>query len=525
MAPPGNAGAREALAPGTVMALFAMALGVFVIGNDFTALGVAIPAIESDLNTDIATSQWVINAYALSFGLAIVTGGRLADMYGRRKVFFIGTGIFAAFSFLGGLAPSIDVLIATRACMGIGGALMWPAILGMTYAALPASRAALAGGLILGVAGLSNAAGPLLGGALTELISWRAIFFLNIPVAAFAAAMTFAKMHQVEEQQREGIDYAGVVSLSLGLLCLLLALDQGSDWGFGDPRIIAMLVAATILIATFVVIEPRIGERALVPASVLRNREFVAAALATLMMSAVFFVVIIYVPQFLIKVLDYSAAEAGLALLPMMGTFALTSFSASSIYDRLGAKVSVSVGAAALVVGTFLLSLLPDDGGYGSLVLGLFVVGFGVGLFYSSITTVAVTALPESQSSLAGGIVYMAQIAGGAIGLGAVTALFTVVSEDELADRASAAGTDLSGHQQAVLHGLLTGTDAATSALAEFSSRTQQEIEQIVRDSFVTGLQTSFKVVAGIAVIGFLISVFFVGGRVGAGTDPDEPVE
>jgi hypothetical protein len=119
----------------------------------------------------------------------------------------------------------------------------------------------------------------------------------------------------------------------------------------------------------------------------------------------------------------------------------------------------------------------------------------------------------------------MCQIAGGALGLASITALFTAVSEDELTDRASAAGTDLSGHQQAVLHGLLTGTDAATSALAELSSRTQQEIEQIVRDSFVTGLQTSFKVVAAIAVIGFVISVVFVGGRLGADEDPGEPVE
>ncbi len=512
---------KEPLAPGTGMALVALGLGVFVIANDFTALNVALPAIESDFNVDVGTVQWVINAYALVFGLAIVTGGRLADMFGRRKVFFIGSGLFAGFSLIGGLAPNIEVLIGSRVGMGIGGAMMWPAILGMTYAAMPPSRAALAGGLILGVAGIGNAAGPLIGGALTEALSWRFIFFLNVPVAAFAVAVTLAKLHQQEPREREGIDYAGMATLSLGLLFLLLALDQGSDWGFGDPRIISLLVASAILIISFGFIEPRMGERALVPASVLRNREFTAAAAAVLMTSAVFFVIVLYVPQFLIKILDYSALEAGLALLPMMGTFAVTSFAAGSIYDRIGPKVSVSVGAASLAVGTFLLSLLPDDGGYGSIVIGLFVVGFGVGLFYSAITTAAVTALPQSRSSLAGGIIYMCQIAGGAIGLASITALFTAVSEDELADRASAAGTDLSGHQQAVLHGLLAGTDAATSALAELSSRTQQEIEQIVRDSFVAGLQTSFKVVAAIAVIGFVISVVFVGGRVGADGDPE----
>src|SRR5262245_3842983 len=149
-----------------------MGLGVIVIANDFTALNVALPSIEQDFNVDVGTAQWVINAYALTFGMAIVTAGRLADMFGRRRVFFIGTTVFAAFSLLGGLAQTAPELIAMRVAMGIGGAMMWPAILGMTYAALPEKRAALAGGLILGAAGLGNAVGPLLGGVLTDALTW-----------------------------------------------------------------------------------------------------------------------------------------------------------------------------------------------------------------------------------------------------------------------------------------------------------------------------------------------------------------
>jgi len=213
------------------MALVAMGLGVLVIANDFTALNVAIPSIEQDFDTNVDTAQWVINAYALVFGMAIVTGGRLADMLGRRKVFFIGTGLFAAFSALGAAAPNVDWLIGCRVGMAIGGALMWPAILGMTFAALPASRASLAGALILGIAGLGNAVGPLIGGALSEL-SWRWIFVLNVPIAAFAVAVTYLKVHQPRERgEEERIDYAGSAALSLGLLLLLLALDQSIDWG------------------------------------------------------------------------------------------------------------------------------------------------------------------------------------------------------------------------------------------------------------------------------------------------------
>jgi MFS family permease len=150
----------EHLDGGTILALCAMGAAVLVIANDFTALSVALPAIEHDLDSELATVQWVINAYALVFGVAIVTGGRLADMLGRRRVFTLGAAIFALFSALGGAAQGADWLIGCRAAMGVGGAFMWPAILGMTYAILPRSKAGLAGGLILGAAGFGNAIGP-----------------------------------------------------------------------------------------------------------------------------------------------------------------------------------------------------------------------------------------------------------------------------------------------------------------------------------------------------------------------------
>ncbi len=239
---------EDRMAPGTVMALVAMGLGVLVIANDFTALNVALPSIEHDLDTDVGTTQWVINAYALTFGMAIVAGGKLADMFGRRKVFFIGSVIFAAFSLAGGLAPNTGLLIAARVGMGIGGALMWPAILGMTFAALPESKAGLAGGLILGAAGIGNAMGPLIGGALSDLASWRWIFFLNVPIAALAMLVTYLKVHQppVEVEERR-IDYGGIVTLSLALVFLLVGMDQAADWGWGDPRVVAMFVLAAVL--------------------------------------------------------------------------------------------------------------------------------------------------------------------------------------------------------------------------------------------------------------------------------------
>src|SRR5690242_6649889 len=193
MAPAASAapqGSARTLDRATVLALVAMGVAVFIIANDFTALAVALPAIEKQFNTDVGTAQWVINAYALTFGVLIVVGGRIADIFGRKRIFIVGAAIFAGFSLLGGAAQDTAWLLACRTLMGIGGALMWPAILGMTFAALPESKAGLAGGLILGAAGIGNALGPLVGGILTDVLSWRWIFFVNLPVAAFGVLIT-----------------------------------------------------------------------------------------------------------------------------------------------------------------------------------------------------------------------------------------------------------------------------------------------------------------------------------------------
>jgi MFS family permease len=224
------------LARSELVALAAMAMAVFVVANDVTALSVALPRIESDFDADVGTVQWVISAYALIFGVLIVTGGRLADLLGRRRIFFVGAGIFAVFSLLGGLAPEVWMLIACRALMGIGGALMWPATLGMTYSILPKERAALAGGLIIGAAGFGNAAGPLIGGLLTDLLDWRWILFLNVPIAAVACLVTW---RAVPESRADAVerrfDYAGVATLTIGLVALLVALDEVDDYGGALP--------------------------------------------------------------------------------------------------------------------------------------------------------------------------------------------------------------------------------------------------------------------------------------------------
>ena len=234
---------EDRLSKATILGMIAMGVAVLVVANDFTALSVALPAIEHDLHTNVTTVQWVINGYAMVFGVLIVTGGRLADMFGRRRIFIAGAAIFAGFSVIGGFAPNAWVLLACRFLMGIGGAMMWPAILGMTYGLLPRAKAGLAGGVILGAAGFGNAVGPLLGGLLTDTVGWRWIFFVNLPVAAAAVLITMLVVpRDAPVRTTDGIDYRGTAALSIGLLALLLALDWALDLGWTAPLIIFLFV-------------------------------------------------------------------------------------------------------------------------------------------------------------------------------------------------------------------------------------------------------------------------------------------
>ena len=493
-----------------VVPLVAMALGVFVIANDVTALSLALPDIERDFDADVGTAQWVINAYALVFGVLIVTGGRLADMIGRRRIFFIGSAVFVGFSLLGALAPSAVLLIVCRALMGIGGAMMWPAILGMTFSLLPADKAGLAGGLILGSAGFGNAAGPLIGGALTS-IDWRWILVLNLPVAAVACIVVARAVKESrDERASHRIDYAGITTLTIGLFALLLALDLVTSLGWADPRVLGLFAGVVVLLAAFAFVERRAGEAALVPRDVMANRGFAWACLAVLLMSATFFAALVYLPQFMNKILEFSPLRAGLGMLPLMGLFALSSAVAGPLYQRLGGKLVVCAGAVCLVIGSFLISTVQPDSGWIALVPGMVVLGSGIGLFYSSVTTAGVTALDPSRSSLAGGIVYMFQIAGGSIGLGLTTTVFTTASEDRLQSASPTSG--LSEPDREAVQGVLAGTESAADVLADFSKRAAALVEEVVREAFVAGMQWGFRLVALLAIGGLVVSVLFVAG-------------
>ena len=505
--------AAETVSRESWIAIGAMSLAVFAVANDFTAMNVILPTLEQDLDANLSTVQWVVNGYVLIFGVLIVPGGRLADIFGHKQILAIGALTFAGFSLLGGLAPNIYLLILARLLMGVGAAMMWPAILALIYLILPESKAGLAGGLVIGVAGLGNASGPMIAGALAE-VSWRYIFFLNVPIALIAVFATWRFVHVETERERAPIDYLGIALLSVSLLSLLGALTIAPGVGYGSPEVLVGFVVSGVLIIGFVLRERAAGEDALIPPSVIENRPFLAACLAVLSMSAVFFASLFFLPQFFEKVLGESTFTSGAMLLPMVGTFAVMSFAETWLINRIGMKAVVVSGATCLFVGTVMLVLLLDQSsGFSSLVPGMVVLGAGVGLFYSSVTTAALTSMDSSRSGLAGGVLYMFQIGGGAVGLALSTTIFLGASSNEIEKGANELGVTLSSGELVDVQGVLVGTETSQELIAAYPSQASQ-LTDIVRDAFVTGMRWTFAFDGLLTAIGLMIVVFAVGGPI-----------
>ena len=337
----------------TILALGALGLGYLMLAQDLAALNVALPSIERDLGIDLTTAQWVLNAYMLVIGMLIVTGGRLADELGGRRVILAGAAIFAAASLLAGLAPNALWLIGARALMGIGSGLMLPAILGMAYVVVPAQKAELAGGAIVGAYGVGMALGPIAGGALTEFLGWRWIQFVNLPIAALVMLGIWRTVPDDAGGSRPPIDYPGIVTLSAALVALLFALDQARDWGWGDRRIQLSLGLALVAFVAFLAVERRAGDDALIPGDILRKPMVTLMCVLRALMAPAYVAALLFAPQLMQKVLGLTPLQAGLGMLPMLGGYAVVSFLVGTFSRPRTTRFEIIAGMAALAIGPF----------------------------------------------------------------------------------------------------------------------------------------------------------------------------
>ena len=494
-----------------MLALAILALANALLAQDLAALNVALPSIERDLEIDLTTAQWVVNAYLLVYGVTIVTAARLADEIGRRRIYLIGAGVFAATSLLAGVAANDVWLIAARALMGIGAGLMLPAIAGMAYAVVPRDKTPLAGAIVIGGYGAGMALGPIVGGALTEFLGWRWIQFLNVPFALLLIVGVRSLIPaDTTPSTRVHFDYRGIVAFSTGVAALLFALDQATDWGWGDWRIMASLGLGALLILAFPFIERRAGDMALIPGDIVRNPGVAIASATRALMAPAYTAAVLFLPQIMQKLMNLSPLEAGIGMLPMLGGYAVVSFSVGLVASRLDPRLAVIAGMACLAAGPFLMAQFSVGAGYASLVLGMIVFGVGLGLYMPSVTTVAVQADDRDRKSLASGLTFMTQFVGGAIGLGVTTAIVASSERSAVDAQLAASGATVTAAEREAVNGILAGAESAQQAIARFEPGLAQEILGIAGEAFAAGVRSGLRLDAGLAAIGLLVALLLL---------------
>ena len=324
--------------------LVAMCFALFMIMLDNTVVNVALPSIQRDLNADLSSLEWTINAYTLSFAVLLVTGGRLGDIFGRRRMFLAGVVIFAASSAAIGLSPTDSWLVAGRAVQGVGAALMMPATLSIITNAFPAHERGKAIGTWAGVSALALAIGPVLGGFLTESVSWRAIFFLNLPVAVGAVAVTlFAARESRDETVEKRVDIPGIVAITAGLTALVLALVEGNQWGWGSTRILGLLALAVVALTAFVVIEMR-TRVPMVDFAFFRSRTFLGANVVAFVVSFAMLAMFFFLALYMQNILGYSPLQAGVRFLPSTIVIMFIAPVAGRLTDRIGPRPLIVSG-------------------------------------------------------------------------------------------------------------------------------------------------------------------------------------
>ncbi len=403
-------------------------LAQFMVILDVSVVNVALPAIRHSLGFSEADLQWVVNAYTVTFAGFLLLGGRAADLLGRRRVFVAGLVLFSLASLFGGISNSQTVLIAARAAQGLGGAVIAPAslsILTTTFAEGPARNRALGLWGAMGAAG--GSAGALLGGVLTDLLSWRWILFINVPIGLIAAVLAYRFiLESRSETATRRFDISGALSATLGLSVLVLGIVRTTTTGWGSAQTLSLIAAGVLLLVLFVVIEGKYARAPLMPLRIYASRTLSASNVVVLMMGAAMFGMWFFVSLYLQQVLGYSPLKAGLAFLPMTGLIAFCSVLASRIVRRVGTKPLLITGMAAGTAGLLLFARVPVTNDYlGSVILPSVLVAAGFGLGFVPVTISAVAGVRSEEAGLASGLVNTSRLFGGALGLAVLAALAT----------------------------------------------------------------------------------------------------
>jgi EmrB/QacA subfamily drug resistance transporter len=487
--------------------LGAMCFALFMIMLDNTVVNVALPSIQKDLGASISGLEWTINGYTLSFAVLLATGGRLGDIFGRRRMFLAGVTIFAAASATAGLAPDETSLVVSRVVQGVGAALMMPGTLSIITDVFPPEERGKAMGTWAGVSALALAIGPVLGGFLTESVTWRAIFYINIPVAIGAVLATlFAVRESRDTSVGRDVDYPGVAIITAGLTALVLALVEGNAWGWGSTEIIGLLAVAVIALPLFVAVENRV-KAPIVQFDLLGDRNFLGAVVVALVVSFAMLGVFFFLALYMQDILGYSPLEAGVRFLPMTLAIVAVAPIAGRLADRYGPRWLIGGGLTLVAASLFTFSGIAVDSSYLDLLPGFMLLGIGIAMTMSPMTSAAMNAVPVQKAGVASGVLSMFRMVGGSLGVAVTGAIFQALVTSQLGTLLTGSGIT-SSQRDGIAEQL--GGGSISSALRGLDSGQAKQAAVAANQAFVYGLSNAMTISAVVALAGALVGVLAI---------------
>jgi EmrB/QacA subfamily drug resistance transporter len=479
--------------------LAVLCVSLLVISLDNTILNVALPTLERDLGASSSQLQWIVDSYMLVFAGLLLTAGALGDRFGRRRALSAGLAIFGLGSALSALAGTADMLIASRALMGVGGAFIMPSTLSILTATFPANERAKAIGIWAGVSGLGIAIGPVAGGWIVEHADWSWVFLVNLP---FVVAGLLAQRPLVPESKDPAaprLDVGGFALSTAGLSALVWGIIQAPDWGWTDPRIVAAFAAAIASLAAFAAWEMRV-EQPMLDVRLFRNRRFSAASAAITLSFFAMFGAIFFLTQYLQLILGFSAFDAGLRVLPVAAGIVVASPISAKLTARSGAKVVVAGGLTMIAAALLLMTGFEVDSGYGIVAVSYALLGMGIGLAMTPATDSVMGSLPLARASVGSAVNDAARTAGGALG---VAVLGSILSSGYRGDMDAVSAP-------AAAHDSLSG---ALAVAGRVGGTAGERLTETAQQAFVNGMHAAVLVAAGIALLGALVALVFLPSR------------
>jgi EmrB/QacA subfamily drug resistance transporter len=492
----------------TALAVFAVAAGLFMGLLDLSIVSIVIPEIGRALDAEFTELSWVVNAYILVTAAAIIPAGKLGDAIGRKRVFGAGMAVFAVASLLCGIAPNAGSLIAFRALQGLGGAGMVTLSLALLTAVMPEDRQRLGWMIWSATGGLALAAGPSLGGVLTEYSSWRWVFIVNVPIAAVALPLLVVNVAERKGASLQGVrfDWAGLVTVVGGLALLSFGLLQGQQWGWTSTRIVALLAAAGVSLAAFFIVEARVSTP-MVPLRYFRKPRFAAACAGWFGAMFAFISIFFFLPVYLEVVREYSVLKAALALSPGPFMAFLMAPIAQVLARKRGAGPITLLGIATIATAVFITSFIDTEWTYTQLVMLALLTGVGFGLAVPTLTELAMGSLDERDMGVGAGVFNTARQVAGVI---AVASLGAALQQRMVSSFASAlnASTALPEGIRPAVQQEFERRAAQRGGLTEgeIPPELAVEIHRLASIALVDGLQLVFVIAASVAVAALAVA-------------------